>query len=305
MRRREFLGHGGRWLAAATLLPAGRLFASEPATAPPDLVLARGEARRAVFQALEALGGMGRFVREGQVVLVKPNIGFDAPPAWGATTHPDVLAAVIESCVAAKAKRVIVADHTIRPAERCFERSGLSAAVKPFANARLVSLGEESAFEEVLIPQGKVLKRARVASLAKKADVFINLPTAKSHSASRVSFGLKNLMGLVWDRQAFHSDFDLHQGIADLASVLRPHLTILDATRLLKTGGPSGPGEVEPYGGIVAGTDPVALDAYAARLAPWGGQTCRGEEIAHIRLAGELGLGTCQLETLRVLELKG
>jgi len=304
MKRREFLGRGGRWLAAATLLPAGRLFASEPA-APPDLVLAKGEPRDAVFRALEALGGMGRFVREGQVVLVKPNIGFDSPPAWGATTHPDVLAAVIDSCFQAKAKRVIVADHTIRPAERCFERSGLAAAVKPFPNARLVSLGDENAYEEMLVPRGKVLKSVRVASLARKADVFINLPTAKSHSASRVSFGLKNLMGLVWDRQAFHSDFDLHQGIADLASVLRPHLTILDATRLLKTGGPSGPGEVEPFGGIVAGTDPVALDAYGTGLAPWGGVTCRGEEVAHIRLAGELGLGTFRSEERRVLELKG
>jgi uncharacterized protein (DUF362 family) len=268
-------------------------------------VVARGEPRAAVNRVLAAIGGIRRFVEPGRVILLKPNIGFDSPPEWGATTHPEVLAALIEACIEAGARRVLVAEHTIRPADRCFERSGLGAIVASFPKAQLVSLDREPAYEETDIPAGKALKKTRVAALVRKVDLFINVPAAKSHSASRISLGLKNLMGLVWDRHVFHSDIDLHQGIADLATILRPQLTILDATRVLKTGGPSGPGDVETCGRVIAGVDPVAVDAYGTGLAPWGGETLRPDQIPHIRYAGEMGLGTYRLDGLRIAESGG
>jgi len=274
-----------------------------PPSAPPDLVCARGDPAEALRRALDALGGIRRFVQPDQVVLVKPNAAFVAPPEWGATTHPAVLAALLELCCEAGARRILVVDHTLAPAERCFARTGIADAVAAFPKAKLASLDDERAYEPIDVPQGRSLRRTAVAGVVRRADVFINLPTAKSHSATGVSFGLKNLMGLVWDRQTFHHDMDVHTGVADLATVLRPHLTVLDAMVLLRTGGPAGPGESETFGGVVAGVDPVAVDAYAVGLTPWNRQTLVPEQVGFIKQAAQLGVGTLDLAALRILEL--
>jgi uncharacterized protein (DUF362 family) len=269
----------------------------------PDLVVGRGSAKEAVSKALAPLGGIGRFVQPGQVVLVKPNAGFESPPEWGATTHPDVLDGVVESCFEAGARRVIVADHTLRPGERCFKRTGIAEAVEKHKKAKLVSLDDERAYEEVEVPAGKALKKTKIPLMLKKVDVFINVPTAKSHSATAASLGLKNLMGLVWDRHVFHQEFDLEQGVADLATVLKPDLTILDAVWILKTGGPSGPGDVDGANKVIAGTDPVAVDALGVGLSTWNRQTLQPNQVSHIRYAAEHGLGVADLETLKILDV--
>ncbi len=329
MDRRRFirLGAGalGTGLAARSLLRAPAALAEEPAvpaaTAPPaaalpaasppaaagaatlpDLAVSRGLPGVAVRQALEALGGLSRFVGAGQVVVVKPNASFVAPPEWGATTHPDVLAAVIEECLAAGARRVLVVDHTMAQADRCFARSGTAAVVERFPKAKLVALDQPADYTAVEIPGAQSLRATQVASVALKADVLINLPSAKAHTATRVSLGLKNLMGLVWDRATFHNDMDIDAGIADLATVLRPHLTILDAITILKTNGPSGPGEVEQFGGIVAGVDPVAVDAYGVGLSTWDHQTLTPEQVGYIRQAAARGVGTLDLASLRIAQ---
>jgi uncharacterized protein (DUF362 family) len=246
---------------------------------------------------------MRRFVKPGHVVAIKPNASFETHPDLGATTHPDLLAAVLEACFEAEARRVLVVDHTMTQPERCFERSGAADAVSGFPKAKLVSLDSEKSYREVDVPAGKVLHTTQIPVVLQKADVFINLPTAKSHSATGMSLGLKNLMGLVWDRHCFHNDMDLHAAIADLGTVLRPHLTILDAMRILKTGGPRGPGQVDPFNGVVAGVDPVAVDAYGVGLSPWNGQTYRADQVAHLRHAARHGLGTLKLDTLWIEEL--
>jgi uncharacterized protein (DUF362 family) len=312
MDRRRFMSLSCRTLAAgllgATALP-GRARADErearaaDASSWPDLVIARGPAKEALPRALAAIGGLGRFVPPGKVVAIKPNASFPAPPEWGATTHPEVLAALIAACLEAEARRVLVVDHTMGDAARCFERTGTAAAVAPFERAKLVSLDDHAMYQEVAIPQARALHRAEIAQAVLRADAWINLPTAKSHNATGVSFGLKNLMGLVWDRQTFHRDMDIHAGIADLARVLRPQLTILDAAYLLKTGGPTGPGDVEAYGGIVVGSDPVAVDAFAAGLTTWNRQMVRPGEIPHLRMAAEQGTGTLDLGSLKIQEL--
>ena len=269
----------------------------------PDLALARGAARDAVRRAVGALGGMERFLAPGQVAVVKPNVSFDAPPEWGATTHPEVLAAVLELLFAAGARRVVVADHTMTHPERCFARSGAAEAVAAFPKAKLVSLDDEKAYRPAEVPAGRVLKRTELPRLLDRADLLVNLPTAKSHSATGVSLGLKNLMGLVWDRGRFHAEMDLHQAVADLATAVRPGLTIIDAMQLLKTGGPTGPGDIEAFGGVVAGVDPVAADALGATLATWNRQTWAPARIAHLRAAEAHGLGTTDLDALKVARL--
>ncbi|MBM3288079.1 MAG: DUF362 domain-containing protein [Candidatus Eisenbacteria bacterium] len=269
----------------------------------PDLVIAKGPPKDATRRALDALGGIGRFVHPGETVVLKPNAGFDAPPGWGATTHPEVVSALVESCLDAGARRVLVLDHTLHPAERCFARSGIAEAVAPFAKAKLVSLDDRAAYTEVPVPMGKALRKTEIPIAVAKADVLINIPAAKAHSATRVSLGLKNLMGLVWDRHVFHQEIDLEQGIADLATVLRPALTILSAVTILKTGGPAGPGETEPFGGVIAGIDPVAVDSYGVTLSTWNRETLRPEQIGYIRHASEHGIGEWKLDQLRIVEL--
>jgi uncharacterized protein (DUF362 family) len=308
VKRRRFLGTCLRAAGASLLLPGSRLLASKPGPGPssngaPDIVLARGDARAATHAALEALGGMERFVKPGQVVAVKPNASFARPPEWGVTTHPEVLAAVLESCFAAGARRVLVLDHTMDKPERCFERNGTAAAVGEFKAAKLVSLDDAKFYRKVEVPGALVLHETDIPLAVQKADVFINVPTAKSHSATDVSLGIKNLMGLVWDRHTFHQDLDLHAAIADLATVLRPDLCILDAMHILKTGGPVGPGAVDDFGGVIAGTDSVAVDAFGVGLAPWNGRTLRATQVAYLRHAAEHGLGSLELESLHIEEL--
>jgi uncharacterized protein (DUF362 family) len=324
MKRRSFLRLGSQALAAGLAGAAGVRRARGESQAPvadsanpagatpdsaaagdrwPDLLVARGAAETALPAALAAFGGLGRFVRSGEVVVIKPNAGFASPAEWGATTDPAVLGALIAACLEADARRVLVVDHTLAPAERAFARSGIGDAVAGFPQAKLVSLDEQRLYQEVAIPQGQALQRTDVAQAVLRADVLINLPTAKAHSATGVSFGLKNLMGLIWDRTTFHRDMDIHAGIADLATVIRPDLTILDAMTLLQTGGPEGPGEIEPYGGLVLGCDPVAVDAYAVGLGPWNHQTMTPAQVGYLRYAAQRGVGRLDLDSLQIREI--
>ncbi len=307
MDRRRFLIRGAQVVGGGLLLPWARALAysdvpDSTSVLPdfPDLVVARGEARAATHAALEAIGGMKRFVQPEQVVAVKPNASFECPPDWGATTHPEVLSAVLEACFDAGARRVLVVDHTMLGPESCFRHTGTTDAVSAFPDAKLVSLDKEKMYRKIPVPGGKVLHKTEIPALLHKADVFINLPTAKSHQSTGVSFGLKNLMGLVYDRHRFHDNMDLHAAIADLATVLRPQLTVLDAVRILKTGGPRGPGDVASFDGVIAGVDPVAVDTYGVGLSTWNGRTYRPSQIAHIRHAEAHGLGTSKLDTLKI-----
>ena len=310
MNRRRFLIFGAEALGASLIAPpllGGEAPLAEQARAQaqdsyPDLTVAKGEPREAVSRALKAIGGITRFLKPNGVVLIKPNASFATPPEWGVTTHPEVLTAVLEACFAAGARRAIVADHTMGNAERCFKRTGTTEAVARFEKAKLISLDQQRLYRETEVPAGKSLHKTEVASIVAKADLFINLPTAKCHNATEVGLGLKNLMGLVWDRNTFHNDMDIHVGIADLATAVKPHLTILDAMHVLKTNGPTGPGEVHHLGIVVAGTDAVAVDAYGVGLSTWNGQTLQPAHVKYLRLAAEHGVGTLDLKALKIVE---
>ncbi len=308
MDRRRFLWSslglvGARIIYPRTARAADEIGAGSSDDGFPDIVRVKGEARAATRRAIDAIGGMERFVKPGQVVLVKPNAGFDSPPEWGASTHPEVLAGVLDACIAAQARRILVVDHTLAPSQRCFQRTGLNRAVADYPTVKLVALDDPKTYVETPIPLGQALKTTQVAAVVGKVDVFINVPTAKAHSATEVSLGLKNLMGLVWDRHVFHQGMDLHVGIADLATVLRPHLTILDAIHILKTGGPTGPGEVEEANVVIAGVDPVAVDAVGVGLSTWNRETLTPDAVGYIRHAAARGLGSMRLDTLRIVDL--
>src|SRR5512137_1180534 len=210
-----------------------------------DLAVISGEPVTATKKALEAIGGISRFVRKGQRVVLKPNMSFARTPDFSATTHPLVVATVAQACVDAGAQQVLVLDHTLQRAELCLERTGIPEACKNIPGVHVLALQERKFFGEIKIPQGKVLERVEVMKEILDSHLLINIPVAKSHSATGVSLGLKGLMGMIWDRESFHSQYNINQAIADLATVIKPQLTVLDATRALVSGGPGGPGEVK------------------------------------------------------------
>jgi uncharacterized protein (DUF362 family) len=270
--------------------------------APPDkayLAVARGPNPELIVQAaLKALGGMERFVKKGDNVIIKPNICVDYHTyEYAATTNPEVIKALVTLCLTAGAGRVRVMDQPFGgTAERAYERSGIAAAVKE-AGGEMEVMGNRK-YLETDIPDGRDIKKWPVYIDALEADVLINVPIAKHHSLGRLTLGLKNLMGLIKDRGQFH--FNLGQRVADLTSLLRPELTVVDAVRILTNHGPTGGNldDVKLTNTVIASHDIVAADTYATKLF---GLT--GEDIPAIRAAVQMGLGTTDLTSIKVEEI--
>lgn len=240
--------------------------------------------------AIDGIGGMAKLVRKGDFVVIKPNIAWNRPPSAAATTNPEVVAELVKMCKEAGAGRILVIDHCIdKPAEAVLGFTGIQEAAEK-AGAEVRAAQNESDYRTVELPKGKLIKSDTCIKEILKADVFINAPIAKTHSATRLTLGMKNLMGCNWDRQAWHDSSSLDQCIVDYASAIKPDLTVLDATRILLTNGPKGPGQTKDPGKVVVGTDPVAVDAYAATL--FG---LKPKEVGHIALAAESGLGSLEL----------
>lgn len=304
MTRRDFLGRAVV-VGAGVVLPIagmGRALAQEPSLGP-EVVSVEGDPAKAVRAAIHALGGIEAFVKPGHQVAIKPNMSFANPPEMASTTHPDVVRTVVELCLSAGAARVLVMDHTLQDPTLCKQRSGLEAALKPLPKVALIPLNQPEYFTDAAVPQGVQLKETQIAKEVLRSDVLIALPVAKSHSAGGVSLGLKGMMGLIWDRGVFHSKHDLHQAIADLSTVLRADLTVIDASRALLTRGPGGPGRVARLNRVIASKDPVAADAYAVGLTPWYNRTVRGTQIAHIARAADLGVGQADVSKMRIRQI--
>jgi uncharacterized protein (DUF362 family) len=246
-----------------------------------------------VRRALEELGGIRRFVSRTDIVVVKPNIGWDRTPEQAANTNPSLVAEVVRQCWNAGAKKVIVADVSCNDARRCFQRSGIAEAARR-AGAEVI-LPEPERFKDVDL-QGDVLQNWPVFEPFLAADKIINIPIAKHHSLTGTTLGMKNWYGILGGpRHQLHQR--IHESLVDLADFIRPTLTIIDAYRVLMRNGPTG-GSVEDVvlkKTVLAGTDPVALDAYAAK-AYWNLDL---HSLPYLRLAAERGLGTHAFETLR------
>lgn len=303
MHRREFLKEVLLWSAGLTIsIPRFRVVPDALAeeAAMPLLAVAKGQDYVAlVSRVLTPLGGMGQFVKSGDKVVVKPNIGWDRSPEQGANTHPVVVKAVVEQALAAGAGRVLVFDRTCNEARRCYKNSGIQDAVESLKSDRVqVEQVDMRKFVPIQIERGKALTRVEIYRDALEADCYINVPVAKHHGLSKLTLGLKNAMGVIGgERGQMHQD--IGQRLADLATVVRPRLTVIDATRMLLRNGPQG-GNIEDVrigNTIIASADPVAADAYATTLfglAP--------EDIASTVAAHRLGLGQMDLARLKKVE---
>lgn len=257
-------------------------------------VASAGSPREMVERTLRPLGGIDKFVRPGDTVVLKPNAAWLRTPEQAANTNPDVVAALIDLCKKAGAKRILIVEHTCdNPATLCFEMSGIRK-VADAGGATIVNANAEGMYRPVDIPGAKVLHQTQVVRDVLEADCFINLPIAKDHSATRVTLGLKNLMGIVWDRQSWHVQ-GVHECIGDFALAVKPHLTVVDATRILVTRGPKGPGDVKHPNQIIAAVDPVAADAFATTL--FG---LKPEDVGYIMHAHRLGIGEARLNRLSI-----
>lgn len=260
----------------------------------PEMAIIEGEEPAQLARAaLEELGGMNRFVSRGEIVLVKPNIGWDRTPEQAANTNPDVVAEVVRQSLQAGAKRVIVTDVSCNEARRCFQRSGIAAAAQN-AGAEVI-LPEPSRFKEVDL-QGEVLTRWPVFDAYLNLDKVINIPIAKHHALTGTTLGMKNWYGILGgSRNQLHQR--IHESLVDLADFMRPTLTIVDCYRVLLRNGPTG-GNLEDVllkKTLVASMDPVAVDAYVAKSI-WN---LEADSLPYLGMAAKRGLGRIEFERLR------
>jgi uncharacterized protein (DUF362 family) len=255
-------------------------------------VVQGGEPRALVQRALQDLGGMKRFVGHQDVVVIKPNIAWDRTPEQAANTNPDVVAEVVRQCWQAGAKRVIVTDVSCNEPRRCFQRSGIQAAAR--AEGAEVILPDPELYREVDMG-GVVLKTWPVFIPFLEADKVINLPIAKHHGLVGVTLGMKNWYGILGgERNRLHQQ--IHQSLVDLANFMLPTVTLMDCYRILLRNGPTG-GNLEDVATkktMVAGTDPVAIDAYVAK-AWWN---LDPEHLPYLTMAAARGLGTVDYDKL-------
>lgn len=261
-----------------------------------DLVAVKGGEPEEMFErGIAALGGMKTFVRPGQTVVVKPNIGWARPPEAAADTHPGLVKRIVEHCFKAGAKTVYVLDHTCDNWKDCYEKSGISEAAQA-GGAKVLCGNHEQDYREVDVPAGKRLKKTSIHNIIMDCDVFINVPVLKNHGGAIMTCAMKNLMGIVWDRRYFHSN-DLQQCIADSITVRKPDLNIVDAYRVMKAGGPRGRSlaDVAQMKYQLLSTDIVAVDTAASRILG-----ISSDRIGHLRLGEELKLGTMDIDNLKV-----
>jgi len=303
MNRRQFIREVFLWSAGATLaIPRFTILPEAMAAEKPPALLsvAKGtEYTALVTRVLQPLGGMGQFVRPGDRVVVKPNIGWDRSPEQAANTHPLVVAAVVAQALQAGAKQVLVFDRTCNEQRRCYANSGIERAILDLKDSRaVIEHIDQRKFVPVQIAQGKSLTQWEIYKDALDCDCYINLPVAKHHGLSRLTLGLKNSMGVIGgNRGKLHHD--LGQSLADLATVIRPKLTIIDATRILLNNGPQGGDlkDVRRLDTLIASADPVAADAYATTLFDLAPDAIESTVAAY-----KMGLGEMALDRIKVLE---
>jgi len=273
--RREFIRKLLQWSGYVTLAGAARLSLFElpeaRATAANKKFIIEGIGQTDAFsikdlvkKVFEAAGGTRRFVSNGDVVVIKPNISWAKPPHLAATTNPEVLQGVVELCQEAGAKKVRIADNTIDNAEFCFSVSG-AAAVSKKTGADLI-YPSSSLFREMKL-QGHRLDVWPVFLPLVEADKVINLPVAKDHILSSLTLGMKNWFGAIGGRRgSLHRD--IHPNIVDLAQFFKPSITLIDAIRIMTRNGPSGgsTSDIVKKNTLILSDDPVAADAKASLL---------------------------------------
>lgn len=296
MKRREFLQAG-----AALAVSAPAVAVTEQLVAPKSqvAVVRNGSPEEMFRKGVAALGGITAFVKPGQKVVVKPNIGWDRAPEFAANTNPDLVGEIVRQCVAAGAAQVVVFDHTCNAWAKCYKNSGIAAAVEA-AGGCMAEAHDKAAYREVSRPAAGSMKTALIHKDILEADVFINVPILKNHGGAKMTAALKNFMGLVWDRQYMHRH-NLAQCIADAALYRKPDLNVVDAYRTMQTNGPLGVGlgDVRNPRYQILSRDIVAADTLAAKLLRFPLDT-----VPYVALAEKHGLGTADEARMDVLRLE-
>lgn len=308
MERRGFL----KVAAASSLLGflgggSSILKASEPASPPNvnDLVAVMGGEPEAMYlRAIKEMGGISRFVKKGQRVVVKPNIGWNKKPEEAANTNPQLVAAIVKDCLKAGASEVVVFDHTCDSWMPCYKNSGIEAAAKA-AGARIAYGHDEKYYRMVNIPRGVRMKQAKIHEEILDCDVWINVPILKNHGGARMTISMKNFMGIVWDRKFLHAN-DLQQCIADCSTISKmPVLNIVDAYRIMTTNGPvgKGPEDIQLAKALFMSTDIVAADTAALKFFSQF-REMNLSDVGHIMIAEKMKIGTTDLDKLQVSRIK-
>ncbi len=301
--RRQFISRVTAWSAgalAATPVFRWTAHALGADAAEPMLVVAKGTDYEALLtKSLEPFGGLP-FVKKGARVVVKPNIGWDRTPEQAANTHPLLVKAMVKHCLDAGAGRVMVFDRTCNDSRRCYASSGIEKAVQSLDNSRATcAFVDDRKFVPVRIQKGKAVTEWEFYKDALDADCYVNMPIAKHHGLSKLTLGLKNIMGVIGgDRGKIHQS--LGQKIADLNTVVRPTLTVVDATRILVRNGPTGGklDDVKELHTLAVSLDPVAVDAYATTLFD-----LKPDEVESTRCAAALGLGQIDLNKVKMVRV--
>jgi uncharacterized protein (DUF362 family) len=303
MKRRDFLKKGLFYSSAAFLFTStiGRispLFAQKPQAAKGnfDLVAVKGDNPVAMYRrGIQEMGGMGKFVKKGQTVVIKPNIGWDVTPERAANTNPELIGAIVKDCYAEGARKVFVFDNTCDQWQKCYTNSGIEKAVID-NGGQMVPGNLERYYKEVSISGAKKLKTTKVHEQILNSDVFINVPVLKHHASTGLTIAMKNLMGAVWDRRWWHRN-NLNQCIADFCLFCKPTLNIVDAYLVMQKNGPRGTStsDLALMQNLLISTDIVAIDAASALI--FGDQP---DSIGHISIAAEMGIGNAELSKLNI-----
>lgn len=299
--RRTFIRQSLRTAVATSAvgcLPALDLLTlpAHAAEAPPLAVRKGQDIPLLVRETISALGGMEHYVKPGEVVVIKPNIGWDRTVDLAANTHPEVVKTLVQLCLEAGVKQVRIFDRTCNDERRCYTQSGIRSAVESIKSDRVsLEYMDRREYREMKINGGKAFDRWEFYMPAIEADRLINVPIAKHHSISRLTLGMKNLMGVIGgNRGRLHHQ--IAESLADIASVIQVDLTVIDATRILVANGPQG-GRVEDVRNtetLIASPDMVAADAYATTL--FG---LKPEDVSTVVAAAQRGLGVMDLKQVR------
>jgi uncharacterized protein (DUF362 family) len=273
--------------------------------AAPDLVAVMGgEPAQLLERALTEMGGIEKYVKKGQNVVIKPNIGWDKTPELAANTNPELIEALVKQCLKAGAKKVTVFDNTCDNWQKCYSSSGIEQAAKA-AGATVLPGNDETYYKEVAIPQGVKLKSAKIHQALLDADVWFNVPILKNHGGSKMTISMKNYMGIVWDRRFFHSN-DLQQCIADICTwSKKPALNIIDAYRCLRKNGPQGRSvsDTSVLKSLIVSTDIIAADTAAIGLFNQV-EEMDINTVTHIAKGENFKLGTQNLDKLNIKRIR-
>lgn len=263
-----------------------------------------GGARKAVKKIFEELGGLSALLPKGaanSLVILKPNLCLPDKDSKATTTSSTLVGELCRYLKEQGVSKIIVADHTLQDAE-LFSKQPLVVEAQKYTGVKVMLTNEQRYFTPIEV-KGKVLTSVEILKLLPKADLLINVPTAKHHTATQVSLGIKNLMGLIWDRSAFHTELELQQAVGDLALAIRPDITITDATRVLLKGGPIGPGPVIEDNRYFVSRDIVAVDSIVASRYSFGGKSLDASNVAHIKAAYDNGVGEVDINKIELKKI--